>query len=65
MHGQGPVLVSSPLGLRSITSTAYVSLRLPDFFHKKVMLHHREHSKHLYIGDIPSPHLTLQMYAPF
>ena len=28
MHSQGLVLVSSPLGLRSITTTAYVSLRL-------------------------------------
>ena len=40
-------------------------LDYPVLFHKKVMLHHWEHSKHLYIRGIPSPNLTLHMHASF
>ena len=34
-------------------------------FHEKVMFHHFEHSKHLYIHDIPSQYLTLQTLNHF
>ena len=34
-------------------------LGYPFLFHKKVLFHQWEHSKHLYICDIPSPHLIL------
>ena len=54
--------------LRLITATAYVHSYLLDYlilFHKKVMFHHLEHSKHLYVHGIFSPHLTLQMCKPF
>ena len=36
-------------------------LDYPFLFHKKVMLHHLQHSKHLYICGISLPHLTQQM----
>ena len=78
MHGQGSALISSPLGLhinkwlaRKLVQPCVTTLQpvhLLDYsvlFHKKVMLHHKEHSKHLYICGVPSPHLTLQTHTPF
>ena len=47
MHGQGSAPVSLPLGLCSIA----MPMCLLDYlvlFHKKVMVRHWEHSKHLY-----------------
>ena len=82
MHGQGSAPISSPLGLHidkqlvhklvqpCITTLQPVHLLDYSFlFHKKVMLCHKEHSKHLYIHSARSPkcspHLTLKTHAPF
>ena len=61
MHGQGSALVSSPLGLCLITTTAYVYvysylLDYPILFHKKVILCHGEHSNIFMF--VVSPHHT-------
>ena len=76
LHGQGSAPISLPFGLQidkrlvhklvwpCVTMLQLVYLLDNSvLFHKKVMLRHKEHSKHLYNAGVPSPHLTLQMHA--
>ena len=78
MHGQGSAPISLPLGLHidkwlahklvQPCVTTLQPMHLLNYsvlFHKKVMLCHKEHSKHLHIGGVPSSHLTLQTHTPF
>ena len=76
MLGQVSAPISSPFGphinkqlahkLVGPCMTTLQPMYLLDYsvhFYKKVMLHHKEHSKHLYIRGVPSPHLTLRTHA--
>ena len=49
--------------IQLVLQPSYI-LDYPAFFYKKVTPHHVKHSKHLYVSDILSPHLTLQTCTP-